>query len=120
MARSVHAPARCVLGEGEHLGCSTRRWEERLVLSPRLYREARQHPDLAQLLRQLHRAHDERLPPVVWIGFELGSSVRSEALGVELCGISHCRSKAPAWAPRTKRTTPGCRLYTYFAFREEI
>lgn len=90
------------------------------MLSQRLYREARRAPDLAQLLRQLHQEHDRRLPPAVWLGFELGSSVRSRELGVELVGVSTCRSSAPPWAPQPRRAEPGCRLYTYFGFREEI
>jgi hypothetical protein len=119
--RVTSAPARCVQRDDGELGCSTRRWEERLILSERLFREAKRHPDLAALVRRLHQAHDRRLPPAVWLGYELATAVVSEGLGTELVAVSSCRSSAPPWAPKTKRPLqPGCRLYTYFGFREEV
>jgi hypothetical protein len=107
------------MDDGE-LGCSTRRWEERLTLSHRLYREARRHSDLAALLRQLAEAHEHSLPPAVWVGYELGTNVRSAELGTTLSAVSHCALSPPSWAPQLRKPTHGCRLYTFMAFEDEI
>jgi hypothetical protein len=125
MKRStIHAPARCVLRDDGELGCSTRRWEERLTVSQRLYREVRRNGDLAGLFRGLAEAHTRKLPRDVRVGYELGTRVHSRELGVELVAVSTCRSTPPGWAPvsqrQLRRPDRGCRLYTYFGFGEEM
>lgn len=118
------APARCVYSDEGDIGCSTRRWEERLVLGERLYQKARREPDVAALLRSLAREHERGLPPAVWLGFEHGSSVRSHTLGVTLVAVSRCTLSPPKWAPplskKQRRPERSCRLYTFMGFSEEV
>lgn len=122
--RAITAPARCVLRDDGELGCSTLRWEDRLTVTERLFREARAHRDLAALFARLAEEHDRRLPRDVRVGYELGTSVRSRELGVELAAVSHCRSCPPSWAPASRRQLRrpdrACRLYTFMGFSEEV
>jgi hypothetical protein len=118
------APARCVLRDDGELGCATLRWEERLTVSRRLYREARRNADLAGLFRRLADAHDRRLPRDVRVGFEIATTVHSAELGVELVAVSHCRTSPPSWAPvsrrQLRRPDRNCRLYTFLGFGGEV
>lgn len=113
-------PARCYTLESGHSGCSTLRWEERLTMSPRLFREARRHPDLAELVRRLAARHEKKLPRFVRLGFEHGTVVTSSELRAELVAVSRCLDRAPPWGRALKRPNRACRLYTFFGFATDV